>query len=172
MESFPINDIQDLVGSCLSTGKSMRFHVFSNSMFPCIQAGDSILVRHGNANEIHPGTIVVVRKGDLWLTHRIVYILKNANSMNILTKGDNNSVADTFCQYPSDIGIVVSLSRGGKRIDFTSARSRIGARFIAWLSHLQSVIHEYPFWIIRRSFINILGMLIFVNAKIFYSSTR
>jgi signal peptidase I len=172
MDNFPTDYVQEIVETCLFNRKSLRFRIISNSMFPCIKPGDLILVRQAEANELHPGKVVLIRKENSWLVHRILHISKNNHPQEILTKGDNNPVVDPIYRNLSKIGIVVGLFRDDNWIDFTCIRLRIGGRFIVFLSIVQMLIVNYRNRIITALFKRFLRLLNFISARLFFGSLR
>ena len=169
MENYSLCSVQDFVESCLSNGKLIRFHVFSRSMFPSIRPQDLICVRKANIDEINLGAVVVIRRGNSWVVHRIVRVFQENNSKSILTKGDNNSFADSVNDDLSRIGIVIGLYRKDNWINYTCLWSNVGALFLVILSNIQLVVNEFHSRIFHYFIGRCLSLLIFIIAKIFYN---
>ena len=84
----------------------------SNSMKDEYGRGDAVIYRKTAANQqgaLEKGLILVFKKGDTVITHRIIEINKDDNGkIYYQTKGDNNKAADNFIVYPDEVmGYVV-----------------------------------------------------------------
>lgn len=67
--------------------------VMSGSMGDVFSVGDVILIKETKQEEIKKGDIVTFKKENI-ITHRIVEMNKNNDTMYYTTKGDNNNVND------------------------------------------------------------------------------
>ena len=89
--------------------------VESGSMQPTFYADDMIIYKKANLETLKEGDIVVYKRGDDLIVHRIVSIADGY----VTTKGDNNSVADepfeknnvigVYIKHFSNIGVVVKF---------------------------------------------------------------
>ncbi|MBR6133718.1 MAG: signal peptidase I [Bacilli bacterium] len=71
----------------------------SNSMLNEYGRGDAVIYKKialEEQNELEEGSILVFRKNDLVVTHRIIDITEHNNERIYKTKGDNNEKADNF----------------------------------------------------------------------------
>lgn len=60
------------------------------SMWPTIKPGDLVIAVKTGPGGFHPGDIVIYRRGDVFVSHRVIRIIGDV----VITKGDNNPVAD------------------------------------------------------------------------------
>ena len=67
--------------------------VMSGSMDDVFSIGDVILIKETKQEDIKKGDIITFKKENI-ITHRIVEINKNNDTMYYTTKGDNNNVND------------------------------------------------------------------------------
>lgn len=81
--------------------------VRGNSMYPLLREGDIIIIERKDPSEIKIGDIVVYRslRGGL-IVHRVTEIIVVDETYYFKTKGDNNSLDDSFLnEYESGLGI-------------------------------------------------------------------
>lgn len=81
----------------------LRMKVNSNSMLPFLRKDDSILVTHVKPETLTIGDIVVIHRGGVFITHRLVHI----NGETFYTKGDHSRYCDPPVIGKDIIGIVV-----------------------------------------------------------------
>jgi signal peptidase I len=69
--------------------------VLSNSMVPTFEAGDVIITREMDAEDLKEGDIISFynQEGNL-ITHRITSIVEEAEEKHFYTQGDNNNTED------------------------------------------------------------------------------
>ena len=104
--------------------------ITGSSMLPLIEHGDSVLIESGPAG-ILPGHLVVFRKGDGLVGHRL--LSKVSGKGLLLTKGDNAFRADPLVAEDEVIGRVIAVQRGGKTLSLNSSSWRLAGRLIAAL---------------------------------------
>jgi signal peptidase I len=80
----------------------------SGSMEPIIYRGDAVIFKKvNNTEELKVGDILVFKNNNKFITHRIVSIDENNNTITFTTKGDNNDDIDEFVTHEEDvIGVV------------------------------------------------------------------
>ncbi|XP_047078774.1 signal peptidase complex catalytic subunit SEC11A-like [Lolium rigidum] len=88
-------------GAMLVTGvESPAMVVISGSMEPALKKGDMLFVHNMSNEPIREGEIVIFRVpgGEHPIVHRVIKVRENRDTgeIQILTKGDNNSVDDRF----------------------------------------------------------------------------
>ncbi|XP_051196448.1 uncharacterized protein [Lolium perenne] len=88
-------------GAMLVTGvESPAMVVISGSMEPALKKGDMVFVHNMSNEPIREGEIVIFRVpgGEHPIVHRVIKVreLRDTGEIQILTKGDNNSVDDRF----------------------------------------------------------------------------
>ena len=70
------------------------FIVLSGSMETEIFAGDLIIVKEIDTNEIKENDIIAFKQGDIVITHRVIEIIEEDGVTKFKTKGDNNNTED------------------------------------------------------------------------------
>lgn len=76
--------------------------IATGSMVPVIEPGDIVLAEKDRTG-IEVGDVIEFRKGDIWVFHRVVEVVQDANGVLYRTKGDANPDADLEVVRPSDI---------------------------------------------------------------------
>jgi signal peptidase I len=94
-----------------SSGEA-RLRVNGASMLPVVWPGDLVTVRHCNPGKLMPGQIVVYRRDDLLIVHRIT---KNTGD-HLVTRGDARPFNDPPVKAIEILGHVVSIDRNGRQI--------------------------------------------------------
>lgn len=106
--------------------------VTGTSMLPFIQAGDYVLVSHGE-RRIGCGDIVVFRKEGELIAHRVIGIDPSAQTgPAVYTRGDNSSLPDPLLNPGDILGRVVALKRGDRLWSIDNPVWRFVNRQIAW----------------------------------------
>lgn len=94
----------------LRDGMSVRISTRGPSMFPLIGTGDLITVRpHG---DVTVGDIILFRKGDEIICHRLVKVFEKDGRTYIQTRGDSYSVPDEPVSAEQVLGKVIRIERG------------------------------------------------------------
>ncbi len=87
--------------------------VLSGSMSPSINYGDLIIVQSVQATSIKEGDVVTYSLGNnVLVSHRILHVVKENDTLSFITKGDANNVADKQVSANQIIGkcyVVVPL---------------------------------------------------------------
>ena len=83
----------------------------SNSMNPIFSRGDSVIYEQTkDISKLKEGDILVFKKKDYIITHRIVSINYKNNKVLIKTKGDNNEKTDSYYVYEDEVlGVIRSV---------------------------------------------------------------
>lgn len=89
-----------------------KIKTFGNSMYPVLLNNDIIILNPSKKLQIDD--IVVIEKKSFYITHRIIYIDKNADQ--IITKGDHNPLPDKPIRYGDVSGKVYKVIREGKTL--------------------------------------------------------
>ncbi len=86
-------------------GPIRMFVVLSDSMVPTFKTDDAVLVIETPPEKLNVDDVIAFYafEQDVAITHRIIKIEKTAGSYNFKTKGDNNTVADSFVTPDSRI---------------------------------------------------------------------
>ena len=120
---------RELNDANLSDQTILRLKITSQSMSPCLVPGDYILVKSTPFDNIHRGDLLVTRRDNGYLTHRLISI----DARGWVTKGDQNSQADAAVSAQAIVGQVVAYERGGKSFSLLTRSSRAFARIHGWL---------------------------------------
>jgi signal peptidase I len=131
--------ISNLIDTELNAGDQIQFNVTSNSMQPIMQIGDSIVAEVVNASVIKPGDIIVIRRMEDFLTHRVILSTKEG----WLTKGDNNAMMDPIVKTDRLIGLVKEVHKNDQRIILESTRLERVKGLLARLGELEVRASNY-----------------------------
>lgn len=81
--------------------------IATGSMEPVIKPGDMVLISKMQSiediNGLKEGDVIQFKKGNILITHRVLDIVNEKNTMQFRTKGDNNSVSDKQLVKSEDI---------------------------------------------------------------------
>jgi len=110
----------DLIEESLHLSGIARFKVISNSMFPIIQKGDWIEVKKLSEEDcFHVGEIVLYRKADEFILHRIDHIDQDV----YLMKGDRNKFTDPPINKSLVIGRLSKIQKFNIWLDVDKSKS-------------------------------------------------
>lgn len=79
------------------------FIVLSGSMETQISAGDIVVVKEIDPNELKKGDIIAFKDGNIVITHRIDEVTEIDGKTQYITKGDNNNTQDIGYVSPEQI---------------------------------------------------------------------
>lgn len=79
------------------------FIVLSGSMETQISAGDIVVVKEIDTNELKKGDIIAFKDGNIVITHRIDEVSEIDGKTHYITKGDNNSTQDFGYVLPEQV---------------------------------------------------------------------
>lgn len=110
-------------------GADHAYIVQSGSMEPSIPTGSVVFVTETDAESISTGDVVTYQKrgNEVPITHRVVDIKRNDESMRLITKGDANENRDTEPVYRSEIVGTVAFS-----IPYIGYIIRFGQTTLGW----------------------------------------
>ena len=91
----------------------LRLRVTSDSMRPLLRTGDEVIVQQVDPHTLQPGDVLVVQRGDEWITHRLVAI----DERGWHTHGDNTRYADEPASAAEIVGRAIAIERGTQTID-------------------------------------------------------
>jgi signal peptidase I len=118
--------------------------VVSDSMYPMIRAGNEVLVEKVTADNINFGDIIVFRRKDDLVVHRVIAKRERLGQPHILEKGDASSQA-SLVPTKEIIGRVITIKNGRKTIATTNRSGRLIQLALASISYLSGHL-----WIISR----------------------
>jgi signal peptidase I len=90
-----------------------RLRVNGASMLPAVWPGDVVTVQHCNPGELLPGQIVVFRRDDLLIVHRIT----SNSGDHLVTRGDARPINDPPVNAAQILGRVASIHRNGRSVN-------------------------------------------------------
>lgn len=144
--------ILNLIETELKIGDQIRFNVTSNSMQPIMEIGDSIVVEVIPGKDVKIGDIIVIKRLDDFLTHRVIYKTNDG----WVTKGDNNTLLDPPVQPENFIGCVRNVQQDNQMINLEARKWRYINFLLAKLGVLETRAfsrHRYfrlPFRILSK----------------------
>lgn len=68
--------------------------ISSNSMFPNIKNGDTIIVKEVEQEKLKVGDVISFQREEEIITHRIIEVIGLNEKKEYITKGDNNNIQD------------------------------------------------------------------------------
>lgn len=113
-EAVPVTRTQRLTHSAavapllIRQGK-IRFRVVSDSMSPCLKAGDLVMLEPTDPKALRNGEIIVVSKGEALLCHRLVRWFEQEGARWVVTRGDRVWSEDTPVPIEQVVGRVVKI---------------------------------------------------------------
>ena len=111
----------------------LRLEVTSESMQPLLRTGDVVVVRPIDPRTLRPGEVVVVQRGDEWITHRLVTV----DERGWHTHGDNTRYADEAARADQMVGRVIAIERADQTIDLQQPHWRAIDRRINRVQRIQ-----------------------------------
>jgi signal peptidase I len=101
----------------LKQGNSAELSAIGYSMFPTLRPGDKALIKPFNNNKpAVPGIIIVARRDNTLVMHRLIEISKDATgNTEYVTRGDSTTENDPSWQADQIIGLVEYCNRKGKK---------------------------------------------------------
>ena len=77
--------------------------IASNSMRPTYSRGDIVIYKQNDPSEITIDDILVFKRGNRIITHRVVEIRGSGEDLRFIVKGDNNESADEYSVSADDV---------------------------------------------------------------------
>jgi signal peptidase I len=127
------DDALRIAGALKRRGRiSLRVH--GTSMLPWVRPGDIALIRQISIENVRCGDVVLFRRENHLLVHRIVEKRGSLNASRLFSKGDAHPTSDGVVQKQELLGRVMRIYRGGRRIDLDAPRQLALGLFISQLS--------------------------------------
>src|SRR5882762_3529163 len=111
---------------------SLRVH--GTSMQPWMRPKDIALIRQISIENVRCGDVVLFRRDNHLLVHRIVEKRGSLNAAQLFSKGDAHPTSDGVVQEQELLGRVMRIYRNGRRIDLDAPRQLALGLFISQLS--------------------------------------
>ena len=70
------------------------FLIRGGSMQPILKAGDVVIVKPCDPENIQIGDIILFNNSEKWIMHRVIDIKRSSGALEFTTKGDANKIAD------------------------------------------------------------------------------
>jgi signal peptidase I len=138
--------------------------VLTNSMEPLIRPGDKVLVSKIEPAEIRRGDIIVFRRGDDLIVHRVLKKWQTADGLRFGEKGDRGYTY-RMIDAGNMVGLVTMVKRSRTTIDISSPLTRL----------INLVVSTWLFWTsiginsIKSSVDNRIGNII---SRVLFLSSR
>lgn len=100
----------------------LRLGVTGSSMLPALWPGD-IVTMVAMAAEPNVGEVVLFRRHDQFVIHRIVRVASSAGQTQIVTRGDSMSDEDGSIAASEVLGRVAEIRRGSREFSLAPERS-------------------------------------------------
>jgi signal peptidase I len=117
--------------------------VVSGSMHPMIKVGDRVLVTRFSPRLAHFGDVIVFRKRDELVVHRIIGRNCVGGTAMIMQKGDANAHG-SLIDPRSILGKVICIHRESKYLWMNSLSGKLLNLFIGTTSYLTLALSLYP----------------------------
>jgi signal peptidase I len=127
-------------GDALGIAEALKRHgrislrVHGTSMLPWVRPGDIALTRKISSENVRCGDVVLFRREDHLLVHRIVEKRGSLDVAPLLSKGDAHPASDGIVGEQELLGRVVRIYRGGQRINLDAPGQLALGVFISQLS--------------------------------------
>ena len=125
------------------------------SMLPSIRPGDVLVIEAAGVSEIPVGAIILWRRGELLVAHRVVEQIASAEGrVKLVTRGDRQQQRDEPIGAEELLGRVTMIQRGARTI-LPGSRPSAGARLLRRVSEFS----DWPAGLLAlRAFPRILGI--------------
>jgi signal peptidase I len=113
----------------------------SNSMSPYIKEGDVVLVQHAS-RRFTVGDVVVFRRGEELMAHRVVSVRGRGEDTIYRTKGDNLRFFDAPVHRSSVLGMVICIRKANKYISLQKSHIKFLNLLISMFSYASGIFHK------------------------------
>lgn len=135
-----------LVEDAITNEFSLYLAISGNSMSPIIESGEKILIRTVMIDEIKIGDIVIYKKNNKFISHRII----STDCPQFMIKGDNRLIGQSY-NYGSIFGKVISIEKSSGMIINLEAKKWCAINYlIAKCSLYTWLIYKKLYFIKRR----------------------
>lgn len=94
--------------------KESSFQVSGHSMWPLIESGDRVLIKHTRIG-IEPGSLIAFRQNNRIVVHRLLRSYTVRGEKVYVCRGDHNTHLDRRVQESELVGKIISIERNDKR---------------------------------------------------------
>lgn len=162
MEAQTITSVSDvLLDIWNDVEKETTLHVSGRSMWPLIEPGDQVLIKH-TRRRIRPGMLIAFRQNNRIIVHRVVRAYSVRNNNVYVCRGDHNGHLDRRVQQSEVIGKVNSIVRNDERtINVANPYWRVVGRLVVQGVNVSRLL---PLKIGRHRFFRFLGLALLRSA--------
>lgn len=141
---LPSDAVLDAVVELWVQGRSEhRVTATGTSMLPLIREGDALAVAHG-VHQWRCGDVVLFRRPDGLVAHRVLRVRRSSDGVTLLTKGDNAPNVDPPVSMDQVIGRITHIHKSdGRTICITGRRWQIAGWILARLSWCAAVVYGW-----------------------------
>jgi signal peptidase I len=131
--------IHHLIREQLDNGNNIALRVFGRSMHPLVKKGEPIYIKKCDAKELSIGDIITFKKDDVYVTHRVLWMLKKGNTISVITRGDNEVTVDSPVSPRQILGKVAAVQRADHILHLESPPWRLINRLLGILFLMETV---------------------------------
>ena len=143
-------EILDALEIALRRGRQICVQASGLSMGAPFASTDGIVIQSADSSGLRPGMIVVYRRDNRWIVHRVIRTFGRNAEYLCVAKGDGvNRLDRPFVAREEYVGLVVGI-RAGERTRMFTARDRIKGRWIALVGLLETGAVTAMRWLLRR----------------------
>ena len=113
----------------------------SDSMSPYIKEGDVVLVQHAS-RRFRVGDVVVFKRGEDLVAHRVVSVRGRGEDTIYRTKGDNLRFFDAPVHQSSVLGVVICIRKDGKSVHLEKPHIKFLNYVLAEFSYLSGIFYK------------------------------
>jgi len=100
------------------------------SMWPFLKAGRKLLIKKVLIETLKAGDIILYRKNNQLVCHRLVRVIKNKEKYSLYVRGDNSLSLPELVNEQMFIGKAAGIVKDNKLISFNTQRRRFINRLI------------------------------------------
>ena len=132
----------------LSEKRQVKIRMTGNSMFPFIKNGETCIIQPIITNEtiIRNGDVLLFRKNDRLIAHRLLKIKINNGKYHYLCKGDSCIRTDGLIDSENIIGKVIAIVKANKIKQINNLKRNL---IIAKIS-IFLIPFYYLFWTLKK----------------------
>lgn len=117
------NELDPILEDVLKSRGELRLPAHGFSMGACYRAAEGLALRP--ADRIRIGTVLVYRRGGLWIAHRVIWVFPEQDARLCLTKGDAVMAFDRpAVMKGEEVAVVAALRTGNTIVDLTTPWNR------------------------------------------------
>jgi signal peptidase I len=138
------SNYQQLAIEIAAKAPAVRLQVHGRSMFPLLQAGESVLVEPVSAKHLQPGDLIAFHHQNEVIMHRLVAIQPEG----FITLGDHSGTLDPPVLSENILGRVTAIEKDGQQKSLSGGRWTVIHKSLAWLGW-QGFTRLHTGWVAR-----------------------